>query len=290
MYDDDEVPTLTIIGVGKMGVAVVNKLIETPVYSASLLICHADADVLRSSRVPNKVLFEVGRSDDDARWHLTNAISDLELPGNIAIILSDLSSLDDYRQMVMLVQLFRKQGKLMIPTIGLCPHADPEQQSRVERMILDLQQQADSIWICTREQEAYLQRVDQMVSAVSILASFCESSIDTADFPDVKKIIWKARMAVAVATSKGVDRAANIVTAVVNQVQAQTMGGPVIDRILLITSTGKEKPLLLREQTVISNGISNFIGREVKIFKFGAVTDAALGEEIVVALLMGMPF
>ncbi len=290
MYDDEEVPTLTIIGVGEMGVAVINLLLKAPVYSASLLICHGNADVLRASSVPNKVLFEANRPDDEAKWHLTDALGDLELPGKIAIILSDLGSPDDYRQVALLIQLFREQGKLTIPTVGVAQDTDPEQRQWVERMILNLQQQADSVWICTQEPEAYLQRVEHTARAVNILASFCESSIDTADFPDVKKVIGKARMAVAVATGKGDNRATDTVNALISQVQAQIRGGPVVDRILLITSTGKEKPLLLREQVAISNGISDFIGREVKLFKFGAVTDAMLGEEISVALLMGMPF
>ncbi|WP_020603399.1 hypothetical protein [Spirosoma spitsbergense] len=290
MYDDEEVPTLTIVGVGEMGAAVVNQLLKTPLYSASLLICHGDADVLRASAAPNKVLFETNRPDDEARWHLTDALSNPELPGKMAIIISDLSSSDEYRQMALLIQLFKEQGKLTVPTIGLYPDTDPEQRKRVDRMILNLQQQADSVWICTQEQEDYLKRVEQVAFSVSILASFCESTIDTADFPDVKKVVGKARMAVATATGKGDNRAIDTVNALIGQIQAQTKGGPVVDRILLITSTGKEKPLLLREQVAISNGISDFIGREVKLFKFGAVTDAMLGEGISVALLMGMPF
>lgn len=290
MYDDEEVPTLTIIGVGEMGVAVVNQLLKTPVYSASLLICHGNADVLRASSAPNKVLFETNRPDDEAKWHLTDALSDVTLPGKLAIILSDLGSPDDYRQAILLTQVLKKQGKWTVSTVSLYPDPDPEQQQWVERRILDLQQQADSVWIYTQEQEAYHQRVAHMTRAVSILTSFCESSIDTADFPDVIRVIAKARMAVAVTTAKGDNRAIDTVNALINQVQAQMKGSPVVDRILLITSTGKEKPLLLREQVAISNGISDFIGREVKIFKFGAVTDARLGEEISVALLMGMPF
>ncbi|WP_018621033.1 hypothetical protein [Spirosoma luteum] len=290
MYDDEEVPTLTIIGVGEMGVAVVNQLLRKPVYSASLLICHGSADVLRASSAPNKVLFETNRPDNEAKWHLTDALSDLTLPGKLAIILSDLGSPDDYRQAALLVQVLKEQGKWTVSTVGLYPDPDSEQQQWVERRILDLQQQADSVWICTQDQEAYRQRVEHMTRAVSILASFCESSIDSADFPDVIRIIAKARMAVAVATAKGDNRATDIVTMVINQVQTQTMGGPVIDRILLIASTGKEKPLLLREQMAISNGISDFIGREVKLFKFGAITDVTLGERINVALLIGMPF
>jgi cell division protein FtsZ len=288
MYDDEEVPTLTIVGVGEMGAAVVNQLLKAPVYSASLLICHGNADVLRASSAPNKVLFETNRPDDEAKWHLTDALSNLELPGRMAIIISDLNSPDEYRQMALLIQLFKEQGKLTVPTVGL--YTDTEQRIRVDRMILDLQQQADSVWICTQEQQDYLMRVEQIARAVSVLTSFCESVIDTADFMDVKRVIGKARMAVATATGKGDDRATDIVKSLINQVQAQTMGGPAIDRILLITSTGKEKPLLLREQVTISNGISEFIGREVKLFKFGGVTDTSLGERINVALLMGMPF
>lgn len=290
MYDDEEVPTLTIIGVGEMGVAVVNQLLKTPVYSASLLICHGNADVLRASSAPNKVLFETNRPDDEAKWHLTDALSDVTLPGKLAIILSDLGSPDDYRQARLLTQVLKKQGKWTVSTVSLYPDPDPEQQQWVEHRILDLQQQADSVWIYTQEQEAYHQRVAHMTRAVSILASFCESSIDTADFPDVIRVIAKARMAVAVATAKGDNRAIDTVNALINQVQAQMKGSPVVDRILLITSTGKEKPLLLREQVTLSNAISDFVGREVKLFKFGAVTDATLGEEISVALLMGMPF
>lgn len=290
MYDDEEVPTLTIIGVGEMGVAVVNQLLKTPVYSASLLICHGNADVLRASSAPNKVLFETNRPDDEAKWHLTDALSDVTLPGKLAIILSDLGSPDDYRQATLLTQVLKKQGKWTVSTVSLYPDPDPEQQQWVEHRILDLQQQADSVWIYTQEQEAYHQRVAHMTRAVSILASFCESSIDTADFPDVIRVIAKARMAVAVATAKGDNRAIDTVNALINQVQAQMKGSPVVDRILLITSTGKEKPLLLREQVTLSNAISDFVGREVKLFKFGAVTDATLGEEISVALLMGMPF
>lgn len=290
MYDDEEVPTLTLVGVGEMGVAVINQLLKTPVYSASLIICHDNADVLRASSSPNKVLFEANRSDDEAKWHLTDALSNLELPGKMAIIISDLGSPDDYRQMALLIQLFKEQGKLTIPTVGLYPDTDPEQRKRIDSAMLDLQRQADSIWVYTQEQEAYLKQVDHMVSAVSVLASFCESIIDTADFLDVKKVVGKARMAVAIATRKGNNRATDTVDSLINQVKAQTTGGPIIDRILLITSSGKEKPLLLREQMVISNGISDFIGRELKLFKFGAVTDSALGEWISVALLMGMPF
>ncbi len=290
MYDDEDVPTLTIVGVGEMGAAVINRLLQTPLYSASLLVCHSNADVLRASSAPNRVLLETNRSDDDAKWHLTDALRDFTLPGKLAIIISDLGSPDDYRQAALLIQVLKEQGKWTVSTVGLYPNFDPEQYQWVERRILDLQQHADSVWICNQEQEAFLQRVEHMTHAVSILASFCESSIDTVDFPDVMRVIAKARMAVAVATEKGENRATNILNTLISQIQTQTKGGPVIDRILLITCTGKEKPLLLREQVTLSNGISDFIGREVKLFKFGAVTDATLGESIHVALLMGMPF
>ena len=290
MYDDEEVPTLTIVGVGEMGAAVINQLLKTPVYSASLLICHGNADVLRASSAPNKVLFEANRPDDEAKWHLTDALSNPELSGKMAIIISDLSSPDDYRQVALLIQLFKEQGKLTVPTIGLYPNTEPEQRKRVDGMLLNLQQQADSVWICTQEQELYQKRVEQLANAVSVLAGFCESTIDTADFPDVKRVVGGARMAVATATGKGDNRAIDTVVLLIRQIQMQTKGGPAVDRILLITSTGKEKPLMLREQVAISNGISDFVGREVKLFKFGAVTDATLGEEISVALLMGMPF
>ena len=290
MYDDEEVPTLTIVGVGEMGAAVINQLLKTPVYSASLLICHGNADVLRASAAPNKVLFETNRPDDEAKWHLTDALSNPELPGKMAVIISDLKNPDDYRQVALLIQLFKEQGKLTVPTIGLYPDTDSEQRERIDRRILNLQQQADSVWIYTQEQEDYRKRVEQLASAVSVLAGFCESIIDTADFPDIKRVVGRARMAVATATGKGDNRAIDTVNSLISQIQAQTKDGPVVDRILLITSTGKEKPLLLREQVVLSNGISDFVGREVKLFKFGAVTDATLGEEISVALLMGMPF
>ena len=290
MQDESENLDVTIVGVGTAGLTVINHFYNLGVKNILPIICHADADLLRASPVPDKVLFEANRADDDAEWHLTEALNEVEHIGELVVIVTDLSNPDDCRLASALVRIMTVQDRFTVAVIGSPIYADPIQTELAGHTLLELQKRVNSLWVYKLEPTDHHQPVQGLADAVNALATFCQSLIGNVDFLDFKKVVGKARMAVATATYKGENRAADAINDLTTQLKRQIADGPELERILLLTISGDDKPLLLREQVTLSQGISELVGKDIKLFKMGLVTDYRFDEWISVTILAGMPF
>ena len=287
MQNELESPNLVIVGIGETGLAVVDHLYNVDIKNVRLVIGHTNADHLRASPVPDRFLFDATQTDEDAKWHLINALNDMKLISELTVVVADLSDPTDCRFASLLVQVLIKQGAFTIVTIGLPTYADPAQRERADRTLRDLQHRANTLWVHKLEQADLQHRIEQLADAVGKLTKFCESLVGNADFADVKRVVNNTRIAVATATSQGDNRAVDIVNSLISQLQAQLPDRPGFDHILLIMSSSDEKPLKLREQTSIFSGVNDFNSREAQIIKTGLISNYWLGEWLDCALLVG---
>lgn len=107
-----------------------------------------------------------------------------------------------------------------------------------------------------------------------------------ADFADVKKVLEQAGQSVmGSAEVSGEDRALRAIEAALNSPLLNDHDIRGAKRILLTISSSKEHAMRLKEQMAISEHVAKKIQNEAKMFKFGAITDDALGESLRVTII-----
>ncbi|RYF63413.1 MAG: cell division protein FtsZ, partial [Cytophagaceae bacterium] len=135
--------------------------------------------------------------------------------------------------------------------------------------------------------EAYAHADDVLANAVKSIAEIITTQGDiNADFADVKKVLEQAGQSVmGSAEIGGEDRALRAIEAALNSPLLNDHDIRGAKRILLTISSSKEHAMRLKEQMAISEHVAKKIQSEAKMFKFGAITDDNLGENLRVTII-----
>ncbi|WP_461149510.1 cell division protein FtsZ [Spirosoma pulveris] len=304
---DDNPIIIKVVGVGGMGGNAVKHMHKLKMQDVSFAVCNTDRQALMSNPVPTKLQLgdglgagtEAKAGEDAARASLEEIRNLLAPPTKMVFITAGMGGGTGTGAAPVVAEVAREMGLLTVAVVT-APYwyegTDKKEQAR--EGIEKLKKSCDTVLVVLNDKlaelyseltwtEAYAHADDVLANAVKSIAEIITTQGDiNADFADVKKVLEQAGQSVmGSAEVSGEDRALRAIEAALNSPLLNDHDIRGAKRILLTISSSKEHAMRLKEQMAISEHVAKKIQNEAKMFKFGAITDDALGESLRVTII-----
>ncbi|WP_461136335.1 cell division protein FtsZ [Spirosoma lituiforme] len=304
---DDNPIIIKVVGVGGMGGNAVKHMHKLKMQDVSFAVCNTDRQALMSNPVPTKLQLgdglgagtEAKAGEDAARASIDEIRNLLAPPTKMVFITAGMGGGTGTGAAPVVAEVAREMGLLTVAVVT-APYwyegTDKKEQAR--EGIEKLKKSCDTVLVVLNDKlaelyseltwtEAYAHADDVLANAVKSIAEIITTQGDiNADFADVKKVLEQAGQSVmGSAVVGGEDRALRAIEAALNSPLLNDHDIRGAKRILLTISSSKEHAMRLKEQMAISEHVAKKIQSEAKMFKFGAITDDELGENLRVTII-----
>jgi cell division protein FtsZ len=304
---DDNPIIIKVVGVGGMGGNAVKHMHKLKMQDVSFAVCNTDRQALMSNPVPTKLQLgdglgagtEAKAGEDAARASIDEIRNLLAPPTKMVFITAGMGGGTGTGAAPVVAEVAREMGLLTVAVVT-APYwyegTDKKEQAR--EGIEKLKKSCDTVLVVLNDKlaelyseltwtEAYAHADDVLANAVKSIAEIITTQGDiNADFADVKKVLEQAGQSVmGSAEIGGEDRAIKAIEAALNSPLLNDHDIRGAKRILLTISSSKEHAMRLKEQMAISEHVAKKIQSEAKMFKFGAITDDNLGENLRVTII-----
>lgn len=304
---DDNPIIIKVVGVGGMGGNAVKHMHKLKMQDVSFAVCNTDRQALMSNPVPTKLQLgdglgagtEAKAGEDAARASIDEIRNLLAPPTKMVFITAGMGGGTGTGAAPVVAEVAREMGLLTVAVVT-APYwyegTDKKEQAR--EGIEKLKKSCDTVLVVLNDKlaelyseltwtEAYAHADDVLANAVKSIAEIITTQGDiNADFADVKKVLEQAGQSVmGSAEIGGEDRALRAIEAALNSPLLNDHDIRGAKRILLTISSSKEHAMRLKEQMAISEHVAKKIQSEAKMFKFGAITDENLGENLRVTII-----
>jgi len=304
---DDNPIIIKVVGVGGMGGNAVKHMHKLKMQDVSFAVCNTDRQALMSNPVPTKLQLgdglgagtEAKAGEDAARASIDEIRNLLAPPTKMVFITAGMGGGTGTGAAPVVAEVAREMGLLTVAVVT-APYwyegTDKKEQAR--EGIEKLKNSCDTVLVVLNDKlaelyseltwtEAYAHADDVLANAVKSIAEIITTQGDiNADFADVKKVLEQAGQSVmGSAEIGGEDRALRAIEAALNSPLLNDHDIRGAKRILLTISSSKEHAMRLKEQMAISEHVAKKIQSEAKMFKFGAITDDNLGENLRVTII-----
>lgn len=286
--------TMTIVCIGKTGVAVANALYNLCVKDILVVICDTDLDVLRASVVPNKILVPTEEQDEFPKkeWPI-NVISPYSSSSSCTLVLvvADLEESISCRLVPPFLEAATEAGHFSIAL--LVRPTEPESQKQADHVLHTIQNKTRSVMLVERHQIEYERQIFQLTDAVSALVEIClpsgkyKNPKDISDSQQCMSLF--GRIAALSSTGSGSGRSMKAVEEAFAVLKRQPFDIRLTKRAILIITTSPDYPLMQPEQMAVVKAITERMGEEPQIFLFGTIRDSWLGDEFKLNLLLWQP-
>ena len=304
---DDNPIIIKVVGVGGMGGNAVKHMHKLKMQDVSFAVCNTDRQALMSNPVPTKLQLgdglgagtEAKAGEDAARASIEEIRNLLAPPTKMVFITAGMGGGTGTGAAPVVAEVAREMGLLTVAVVT-APYwyegTDKKEQARdgIEK----LKKSCDTVLVVLNDKlaelyseltwtEAYAHADDVLANAVKSIAEIITTQGDiNADFADVKKVLEGAGQSVMGSSEiGGEDRAIRAIEAALNSPLLNDHDIRGAKRILLTISSSKEHAMRLKEQMAISEHVAKKIQSEAKMFKFGAITDDNLGENLRVTII-----
>lgn len=304
---DDNPIIIKVVGVGGMGGNAVKHMHKLKMQDVSFAVCNTDRQALMSNPVPTKLQLgdglgagtEAKAGEDAARASIDEIRNLLAPPTKMVFITAGMGGGTGTGAAPVVAEVAREMGLLTVAVVT-APYwyegTDKKEQARdgIEK----LKKSCDTVLVVLNDKlaelyseltwtEAYAHADDVLANAVKSIAEIITTQGDiNADFADVKKVLEGAGQSVMGSSEiGGEDRAIRAIEAALNSPLLNDHDIRGAKRILLTISSSKEHAMRLKEQMAISEHVAKKIQSEAKMFKFGAITDDNLGENLRVTII-----
>ena len=304
----DENPIIIkVVGVGGMGGNAVKHMHELEMKDVSFAVCNTDRQALMSNPVPTKLQLgdglgagtEAKAGEDAARASIDEIRQLLAPPTKMVFITAGMGGGTGTGAAPVVAEVAREMGLLTV-AIVTAPYwyegTDKKEQAR--EGIEKLKRSCDTVLVVLNDKlaelyseltwtEAYAHADDVLANAVKSIAEIITTQGDiNADFADVKKVLEAAGQSVmGSAEAAGEDRALRAIEAALNSPLLNDHDIRGAKRILLTISSSKAHAMRLKEQMAISEHVAKKIQTEARMFKFGAITDESLDDNLRVTII-----
>ena len=304
----DENPIIIkVVGVGGMGGNAVKHMHNLQMQDVSFAVCNTDRQALMNNPVPTKLQLgdglgagtEAKAGEDAARASIEEIRHLLAPPTKMVFITAGMGGGTGTGAAPVVAEVAREMGLLTVAVVT-APYwyegTDKKEQAR--EGIEKLKRSCDTVLVVLNDKlaelyseltwtEAYAHADDVLANAVKSIAEIITTQGDiNADFADVKKVLESAGQSVmGSAEAAGEDRALRAIEAALNSPLLNDHDIRGAKRILLTISSSKEYAMRLKEQMAISEHVAKKIQAEARMFKFGAITDKDLGENLRVTII-----
>jgi cell division protein FtsZ len=299
---------IKVVGVGGMGGNAVKHMRKMNMHDVSFAVCNTDRQALMSNPVETKLQLgdglgagtEAKAGEEAARASIDEIRNLLAPPTKMVFITAGMGGGTGTGAAPVVAEVAREMGLLTVAVVT-APYwyegTDKKDQAR--EGIEKLKVSCDTVLVVLNDKlaelyseltwtEAYAHADDVLANAVKSIAEIITTQGDiNADFADVKKVLEKAGQSVmgSAEIGGGEDRAVRAIEAALNSPLLNDHDIRGAKRILLTISSSKKHAMKLKEQTAISEFVSHKIQSEAKMFKFGAITDDNLGENLRVTII-----
>lgn len=299
---------IKVVGVGGMGGNAVKHMRKMNMHDVSFAVCNTDRQALMSNPVETKLQLgdglgagtEAKAGEEAARASIDEIRNLLAPPTKMVFITAGMGGGTGTGAAPVVAEVAREMGLLTVAVVT-APYwyegTDKKDQAR--EGIEKLKVSCDTVLVVLNDKlaelyseltwtEAYAHADDVLANAVKSIAEIITTQGDiNADFADVKKVLEKAGQSVmgSAEIGGGEDRAVRAIEAALNSPLLNDHDIRGAKRILLTISSSKKHAMKLKEQTAISEFVSHKIQSEAKMFKFGAITDDLLGENLRVTII-----
>ncbi|MVM35117.1 cell division protein FtsZ [Spirosoma sp. HMF4905] len=304
---DDNPIIIKVVGVGGMGGNAVKHMDKLKMRDVSFAVCNTDRQALMSNPVQTKLQLgdglgagtEAKAGEDAARASIDEIRNLLAPPTKMVFITAGMGGGTGTGAAPVVAEVAREMGLLTVAVVT-APYwyegTDKKEQAR--EGIEKLKKSCDTVLVVLNDKlaelyseltwtEAYAHADDVLANAVKSIAEIITTQGDiNADFADVKKVLEGAGQSVmGSAEIGGEDRALKAIEAALNSPLLNDHDIRGAKRILLTISSSKQHAMKLKEQMAISEHVAKKIQSEARMFKFGAITDENLGENLRVTII-----
>jgi cell division protein FtsZ len=304
---DDKTTIIKVVGVGGMGGNAVKHMHNIDMKDVDFAVCNTDRQALMSNPVPTKLQLgdglgagtEAKAGEDAARASIDEIRSLLAPPTKMVFITAGMGGGTGTGAAPVVAEVAREMGLLTVAVVT-APYwyegTDKKEQAR--EGIEKLKKSCDTVLVVLNDKlaelyseltwtEAYAHADDVLANAVKSIAEIITTQGDiNADFADVKKVLEQAGQSVmGSAEAAGEDRALRAIEAALNSPLLNDHDIRGAKRILLTISSSREYAMRLKEQMAISEHVAKKIQAEARMFKFGAITDESLKDNLRVTII-----
>ena len=304
---DDNPIIIKVVGVGGMGGNAVKHMDKMKMKDVSFAVCNTDRQALMSNPVPTKLQLgdglgagtEAKAGEDAARASIEEIRNLLAPPTKMVFITAGMGGGTGTGAAPVVAEVAREMGLLTVAVVT-APYwyegTDKKEQAR--EGIEKLKKSCDTVLVVLNDKlaelyselswtDAYAHADDVLANAVKSIAEIITTQGDiNADFADVKKVLEGAGQSVmGSAEIGGEERALRAIEAALNSPLLNDHDIRGAKRILLTISSSKKHAMKLKEQMAISEHVAKKIQSEARMFKFGAITDENLGENLRVTII-----
>lgn len=304
---DDNPTIIKVVGVGGMGGNAVKHMHNLGMRDVNFAVCNTDRQALMNNPVPTKLQLgdglgagtEAKAGEDAARASIDEIRNLLAPPTKMVFITAGMGGGTGTGAAPVVAEIAREMGLLTVAVVT-APYyfegTDKKEQAR--EGIEKLKKSCDTVLVVLNDKlaelyseltwtDAYAHADDVLANAVKSIAEIITTQGDiNADFADVKKVLENAGQSVmGSAEAAGEDRALRAIEAALNSPLLNDHDIRGAKRILLTISSSKQHAMRLREQMAISEHVAKKIESEARMFKFGAITDESLGENLRVTII-----
>jgi cell division protein FtsZ len=304
---DDNPTIIKVVGVGGMGGNAVKHMDKMQMRDVDFAVCNTDRQALMSNPVKTKLQLGDGlgagteskAGEEAARASIEEIRNLLAPPTKMVFITAGMGGGTGTGAAPVVAEVAREMGLLTVAVVT-APYwyegTDKKEQAR--EGIEKLKKSCDTVLVVLNDKlaelyselswtDAYAHADDVLANAVKSIAEIITTQGDiNADFADVKKVLEGAGQSVmGSAEVAGEDRALRAIEAALNSPLLNDHDIRGAKRILLTISSSKQHAMKLKEQMAISEHVAKKIQAEARMFKFGAITDENLGENLRVTII-----
>lgn len=299
---------IKVIGIGGGGSNAVKHMMEMEIKGADLAICNTDSQALASNPVQTKIKLGqqglgagtdpvVGREAAlESREKILHVLSN---ETQMVFITAGMGGGTGTGAAPVIAEIARERNLLTVAVVT-APYSweGKNKISYAQKGIESLKSFCDTVIVVMNDKlaEHYenLPMSDAFSKADDVLAKAVKSVVDViakpgdinTDFMDVKKVLTNAGQAMmSSAFGSGEERAFDAIEEALKSplLNSQEIKGA--KRILVTVSTGKNKPLLMKEQNIIITYLNERIDAQADMVKFGFSTDEELGESLYLTVI-----
>ncbi|GAB3911981.1 hypothetical protein GCM10028803_54500 [Larkinella knui] len=272
----------TGIGIGPLGVNVLEHLYNRGMHDLTAIACLTDSDQLRASFLPNKVVL----TGDESGSSLTDALQPMIGSSELVFIVADLNEPNTSRAVLQTAGLVHSLNRLSVAIIPLSidfPEADSTPLDELDHL-------CDGLIAFAPSDSGDDLQFHQMTKAIEGLADLCRHNLGMVDFEDIRYVMrGMGRGAVVDEKATGENRCEAVLEKAFRQLEACAFDVTRIDRVLMQLSYSPHSPLLMREQRTLTQGLLDHIGSDPRLFKVAYLSDSKLDDQIRLTVLLWAP-
>ena len=287
---DSETESMVIVGIGPIGVAVLEHFDGVEKQNLSLLACFDDSSVQQGFSISNTVLcINYGQGDEQEDQRLADALTSIVGKYTTVLLIAEPTKDWEIRAMILTAQLV---NRLHCPSVALLTSPTsqtPSLSQSYKATVQALARVCNGMMIFDSSEEAISAKTLYLARSVHTLMTMCINvgmrSADVSDMTYVARAV--GTITVTEHEGAGAERSQDALAQTINELKQRGVAMSRVNRILIHMSCSPSNHLLMREQYDFMQGIEKQIGTKPgTLLKLLYHEEEGLGDRLKLTLLL----